>query len=210
VRKIDLDTYKRKGLFEAFKDREIPYFAVTSHVDITGFKEFIDRNEYGFFVPFSYFISRAVNLVPELRHRISDGELYEFDTVDPSYTVLLDDDTFSFCNSKYMENFAEYREYAAARIKEVKERPDCSVGAKNHMFFISNLPWFSFTSIVHPFFKLYATIPLVSIGKYFRRDGRLLVPIGMQAHHAVADGFHAGRFYSLLSDMCRDPEAWIA
>lgn len=209
IKKIDLDKYKRRGLFEAFKDRDIPYFSTTSNVDMTNLKGFIDKHEYGFFISISFLISKSVNLIPELRHRIVNGELFEYSRVDPGYTVLLDDETFSFCDSRYFEAFEEYREYASARINKVKECSDHVVEDKNHMFFITNVPWFSFTSIVHPYCKMYGSIPIVAIGKYFEQGDKLLIPVGIQAHHGVVDGIHAGKFYTHLSNMCHNPDEWL-
>jgi chloramphenicol O-acetyltransferase type A len=209
MKKIDLETYKRRGMFEAFKDREIPYLATTGNVDVTHLKRFVDEQRCGFFVSISFLISKAVNSVPELRHRIINGELFEFGRVDPGFTVLLDDETFSFCDSRHFEAFEEYRQYANARIQEVREKPDLGTGEKNHMFFITSTPWFSFTSIVHPYTRQYGSIPIVTIGKYFGQGDRFLAPIGIQAHHGVVDGIHVGKFYGHLSDMCQCPEKWL-
>jgi len=208
-KKIDLKTYKRKGLFEAFRDREIPFLSTTCNVDVTKLRELTTENGHGFFVSISFLISKTVNLVPEFRHRIIDGELFEYERIDPAYTVLLDDETFSFCDSRHYEDFQEYREHAEARMREVRERPDQSVGDKNHMFFITSIPWFSFTSFVHPYCRLYASIPVVTIGGYFEQGGRLLAPVGVQAHHGLVDGIHLGKFYSRLADMCRNPAVWL-
>jgi len=144
-----------------------------------------------------------------LRHRIRNGELFEYDRVDPSYTVLMDDGTFSFCGSRYSENFEEYRRDAVSRIAVVKECPDLRTGDKNHMFFLTDVPWFSFTSIVHPYWEEYCSIPAIAVGKYFRQGDDLVAPIGIQAHHAVVDGIHAAAFYEHLSTMCRNPDAWL-
>lgn len=209
MRKIDLETYKRRASFEAFKNRDVPYFSTTSNVDITSLKEFVDRNEYGFFVPISFLISKSVNLVPELRHRIVNGELFQCTRVDPGYTVLLDDETFSFCDSRHFEYFGEYREHANARINEVKKCPDRGTREKQHVFFISNIPWFSFTSIVHPYYEKYGSIPIVSIGKYSEQGNKFTVPIGIQVHHGVVDGIHVGKFYKHLSSMCHNPAVWL-
>jgi chloramphenicol O-acetyltransferase type A len=133
----------------------------------------------------SFVISKAVNFVPELRHRIVNGELVEFDPVDPGYTVLLDNETFSFCDSRYFEAFEAYRDYAKARIREVKHHPDRSTGEKHHLFFITSLSWFSFTSIVHPYDKKYGSIPIVTLGKYFKQGDQWRVPIGIQVHHGL-------------------------
>lgn len=209
IKKIDLSTYKRRGMFEVFKEREFPCLSVTSTVDITPLKGFTVKQRCGFFVSISFLISKSVNLVPELRHRIINGELYEFSRVDPGFTVLLEDETFSFCDSRYFEAFEEYRNYANARIQEVRVRPDQSAGDKNQMFFITSAPWFSFTSVTHPYSKQYGSIPIVTIGKYFKQDDRLLVPVGIQVHHGVVDGIHLGKFYGTLSAMCDNPASWL-
>jgi chloramphenicol O-acetyltransferase type A len=209
MKKINLETYKRRALFEAFKDRDIPFFSTTAQVDITHLKPFVNEHRYGFFVSLSFLISKSVNLVPELRHRIIDGELFEFERVDPGYTVLLDDRTFSFCDSRHFDGFEEYRRHANARITAIRECPDHGTGEKHHMFFITSLPWFSFTSITHPYDKKYGSIPVIAIGKYLEQNGRLVVPIGIQVHHGLVDGIHVGEFYAHLSDMCRTPAHWL-
>ena len=205
MRKIDLARYKRRELFDAFKDRHVPYFSTSCNLNIKFLKEFLDKYHLGFFVPVSFLISKSVNAVPELRQRIINNELFEFDKVDPGYTVLLDDETFSFCDSRFFETFEEYREYAAMRIAEVKKRPDRGTGEKHHMFFISNMPWFSFTSVVHPYYEKYGSIPIVSIGRCFEQGDKLMMPVGIQVHHGIVDGIHVGRFYEHLSRMCHDP-----
>jgi len=136
--------------------------------------------------------------------------LFEFSRVDPGYTVLLDDETFSFCDSSYVDSFKEYRELSAAKIKAVKDCPDHGFEEKHHMFFITNIPWFSFTSIVHPYDKKYGYIPVITIVKYFKEGDKLLVPIGIQVHHGLVDGIHVGKFYQNLSNMCYSPEVWLA
>lgn len=206
MKKIDLDNYNRRGLFNSFKDRDIPYFSTTCNIEIQNLKKFVKLRNISFFVSFSYIISVSVNRIPQLRHRIIDGELYEFKIVDPGYTVLLDDETFSFCDSKFFEDFHTYYEYAIARIEEVKNRPDQNNADKNHMFFITSIPWFSFTSFVHPYDKLYSSIPIITIGKYFEQGDSWLIPIAIQVHHGVVDGLHVGKYYDCLEKLCKNPE----
>ena len=206
MKKIDLDNYNRRGLFNSFKDRDIPYFSTTCNIEIQNLKKFVKLRNISFFISFSYLISVSVNRIPQLRHRIIDGELYEFKIVDPGYTVLLDDETFSFCDSKFFEDFDTYYKYAIARIEEVKNRPDQNNADKNHMFFITSIPWFSFTSFVHPYDKLYSSIPIITIGKYFEQGDSWLIPIAMQVHHGVVDGFHVGKYYDCLEELCKNPE----
>lgn len=126
--------------------------------------------------------------------------------MDPGHTVLLDDETFSFCDSKFFEDFHTYYEYAIARIEEVKNRPDQNNADKNHMFFITSIPWFSFTSFVHPYDKLYSSIPIITIGKYFEQGDSWLIPIAIQVHHGVVDGLHVGKYYACMEELCKNPE----
>ena len=206
MKRIDLDNYNRRGLFNSFKDRDVPYFSTTCNIEIRNLKKFVKLRNISFFVSLSYIVSVSVNRIPQLRHRIIDGELYEFKTVDPGYTVLLDDETFSFCDSKFFEDFDTYYKYAVARIEEVKNRPNQNNADKNHMFFITSIPWFSFTSFVHPYDKLYSSIPIITIGKYFEQGDSWLIPIAIQVHHGVVDGFHVGKYYDCLEELCKKPE----
>lgn len=208
-KKIDLTKYKRSSLYEAFKGREMPCFSTTSNVEITKFNSYLDEKSLGFFVPISFLISKAINDITEMRHRIIDGELYEFDIVNPGYTILLDDETFSFCDSRYYEKFDEYQLNADVKIREAKEDPDHGIEEKHDMFFISSLPWFSFTSIVHPYTEKYSSLPLISIGKYFIQNNKLHLPVGIQVHHGLVDGIHVGKFYNALSEMCSSPDSFF-
>ncbi len=209
MQKIDMRHYMRKAQFNAFKDREIPYFATTSNVDITNMKKILDNNNLGFFISVSFIICKAINSIPELRHRIIGDELFEFNRVDPAYTVLLDDDTFSFCDGRYFDDFTEYLKYAKEAIGKAKTCPDLDNKEKQHMFFITNIPWFTFTSFVHPYYQKYGSIPIITVGKYAIQSDKLILPIAIQVHHGVVDGVHVGKFYSSVSYMCMNPSEWL-
>jgi len=205
-KKIDLPDYPRKGLFMAFKDRQMPCFGVTANLDITRFRQFVEEAGCRFYISVTYLIARAVNQIPELRHRLIDGELYEFERVDPSHTVLMPDNTFSFCDSVYMEDFRDYHDDLARRIEAIKKAPDLENREKDHMIFITNVPWISFTSITHPVEAKYTSIPTIAIGKFFEDNGRVLMPLSIQAHHGLADGYHLGLFYEGMERMLNNPE----
>lgn len=205
--KVDLANYARRDLLQAFQHRQMPCFSTACQIDITPFKRLADAQGHGFFVPMSYLISRAVNGVPAFRQRLIGGELYEFDHVDPGYTVLLRDDSFSFCDSRHFDCYAEYREHAARCIEAVKRSPDRSTGDKHHMFFITSVPWFSFTAFTHPFDESYASIPIITIGRFFDHGERVVLPLAVQVHHGLVDGIHVGRFFEQMRRLLDDPSA---
>lgn len=43
-------------------------------------------------------------------------------------------------------------------------------------------------------------LPIFTIGKYFEQNGIIRLPIAIQVHHAVCDGFHVGRFIEELQE----------
>jgi len=75
MKRIDLDNYNRKELFNSFKDRDILYFSTTCNIEIQNLKKFVKLRSISFFVSLSYIISVSVNRIPQLRHRIINGEL---------------------------------------------------------------------------------------------------------------------------------------
>lgn len=46
--------------------------------------------------------------------------------------------------------------------------------------------------------------PLFDWGKYVERDGRLIMPVSVQAHHSFVDGLHVGRFVERLQKFVRE------
>jgi chloramphenicol O-acetyltransferase type A len=206
---IDLNNYPRQGMFYAFKDREIPFFSVTVNIEITTFLSFTKQIKSGFFIPLSYLITKTVNEIPQFKHRIIGDKLVEFTQIEPSFTVLLENETFSFCDSKYFPTYCDYAEYTREQIERVKINPDSSTGEKNNRFFLTNIPWYSFTSITHPFSQEYATVPVIALGKYFQQNNSIMLPIGVQIHHAIADGIHVAKFFQKLENMCHNSEDYL-
>ena len=74
---------------------------------------------------------------------------------------------------------------------------------------MSSLPWTSFTG-----FTLNIDgggrhlAPIFTLGRYVERDGRTLLPVALQIHHAAADGFHASRLLNELGALLNDP-SWL-
>jgi chloramphenicol O-acetyltransferase type A len=68
------------------------------------------------------------------------------------------------------------------------------------------IPWVSFTSFMHPLdLSPVDSVPRFAWGKFFA-DGELLkMPLSVQAHHALMDGLHVGRFYEIVQDYLHHP-----
>jgi chloramphenicol O-acetyltransferase len=44
------------------------------------------------------------------------------------------------------------------------------------------------------------TLPLFDWGKYYEKDGKIMIPISVQAHHSFVDGLHIGQFVEKLQN----------
>lgn len=208
-REIDLAAYARADILKAFNSRQMPQFSTTCEVDVSAIRRGAEAVGVPFFIAMSHAVSQAVNAVPEFRHRVVDGVLCEFDRVDPGFTVAREGDLFSFCDAVHMADFQQYKADAQARMDAVKVAPDLSVGEKHHMFFITSIPWFSFTAFTHPYDPVYAYIPVITLGKFIERGEGIAMPVAVQVHHGVIDGLHVGRFYAALSAMNETASSWL-
>ncbi len=71
------------------------------------------------------------------------------------------------------------------------------------MFFVSANPRVSFTSFdlnVANMDNFFA--PVFTMGKYYTQGDKVLMPLAIQVHHAVCDGFHVGRMLNELQQYC--------
>lgn len=205
MKHIDLDSYPRKDIYLAFRDREMPQLSVTADVDITKLKAFVDESSYGFFLPMAYLSVVAANRISAFRQRIVDGELVEFEECLPSFTVTVEENLFSFCDIQHLGLFTEFYAHGRQVMSNVKNKPDLATTDKNARFFITNIPWISFTAFTHPYCKQYASIPIISFGKFRLVNDVLSLPIAVQANHALVDGYHLGQFFETLSKLCANP-----
>ena len=208
MRKIDLLTWSRCEHFKKFLAFDHPHFGMCANVELTKFYPVIKQSGHSISAAIVYVLARAANAIPEFRYRIRGEEVVEHDVVHPSFTVLSTEDRFGFCMVDYSEDFSAFALKAAERIASMKQNPTLKdpPGHDNLLFMIA-LPWVSFTSFMHPMHLNPAdSVPRFAWGKFFKENGRVKMPLEVQAHHALMDGIHMGRFYAEVQDYFHHPE----
>ena len=208
MRTIDMQTWSRRNHFKLFSNFNHPHFSMCVNVDVTAFYPFVKRNGYSFTVSMVYVISRASNAIPEFRQRIRGEQVVEHKIVNPGFSILIDEDIFSFCHVEYAEDFSEFAVRAAKNIADVKAHRDLTHNPeKDDALYMSPIPWVSFTSFNHPM-QLHPTdsIPRFAWGRCFQESGALKMPLSVQGHHATMDGIHMGRFYEKVQEYLYQPE----
>lgn len=196
----DEQNWKRKLHCQIFRNSIEPAFCVTFELDITDFLKEVKAKGFSFTMSLIYVVARCANEIEEFRYRFVEGQVVLFDRIDTAFTYL-DQETelFKVVNVP-MERTME--SYVAAAQKTAREQKEYFTGPLgNDVFQFSPFPWVSYTHISHTNSgnKENAT-PLFDWGKYFERDGRLLLPFSVQAHHSFVDGLHIGRLAESLQD----------
>lgn len=198
IKKIDMTGYARKSTYETFLLHEVPILSTTCEVNITVLDKFRKKHNLKFFPLLAFLIDKTVNEVEAMRHRIIDKELYEYDIIHPSFTTLLPDNTISFCDATHMDNEKMFYEDIVRLSDVTTQTANVEIIEKHDRYFISNIPWIRFSSFTHPYLSQYSSIPIITTGKFQENGISITMPIALQVHHSLIDGYHLGEFYSLL------------
>jgi chloramphenicol O-acetyltransferase type A len=194
------DPHRRKH-FEFFRRMDQPHFSVAANVDVTALRK---RHDLKLTPAIVYCLARAANEIPELRRRIRGEEIVEHDVVHPSFTVRTDvSDAFSFCEVPYRESLVEFIADAAERMEARRVEPVFEdVPGRDDYLFMSALPWVAFTAVTHAMHYHPAdSVPRITWGKVTAAGDRELMPLSIQAHHALVDGVHVGRFFERAQEL---------
>lgn len=199
---IDLETYPRRSHFEFFRTLAYPYVGLTANVDVTNLIAAARARGASTFLACMYAVAQAANGVPELRQRIVDGQIVEFDHCDTAHTVALPDRTFCNCRTNSRVSFDEYLVEGQKAQEAAKNRHGFQPEAadETELIFTSCVPWVTFTQVIQPAPIPADSNPRIVLGKYFREGDRVKMPLGIQANHALVDGWHLGEFYRLFEE----------
>lgn len=208
MRDIDLETWPRHEHFKLFSTYDYPHFGLCANVDLTAFYPVIKQRGISFTVATVYVLARAANAVPEFRLRIRAGKVVEHEIVHPSTTILTNEDLFSFCTIEYTEDFSLFAERATEQMAYVREHPTLEDGpGQDDLLFMTAIPWVSFTSFMHPLHLHPAdSVPRIAWGKFSNEGKFLKMPLSVQAHHALMDGLHMGRFFAEVQEYLHHPD----
>lgn len=197
---IDLASYKRKNHFLYFNDFAYPYVGTTVNVDISALLGKIKEEKLPFFLSVCYCASRAANCVPELRQRIRKGEIIEFDRCRVSHTLALEDGTYCYCILEDEPDFYAY--LTAGRQAQEKAKQSASIEEDPEevleKFFVSSVPWLSYSALVQPVPSPADSNPRITFGKFFPQEGKTLLPVSLLCNHALVDGVHIAAFYQAM------------
>ena len=199
---VELDTWERGPVFRHFIDDLRCVMSLTVDLEISRFlsgsrpvASASTRHDLGG-VP-------GVNALRSSYGWDSQGRLVLWDRIEPYYAHFHPDretfaklvTPFSSDLETFHRRFLEDRtRYAALDHFDLTDVPP-------NTFDVSCLPWVRYRSFdMHIFDSGTYLAPVVTWGKYEREGARTVLPVSLNIHHAVADGFHLSRFFLELQD----------
>lgn len=200
MKKIDLESWKRRRQFELFHGFDFPHMSLTAPVEITEFMHQAQSRNFSVFNSILFAIMKSANDISEFRTRFKNDEIYEHDVVHPSFTVPINDDQFAFCEVTYLDDWERFDK--ACRLSKAKAEKQTELeentSTEDHWIYLSCTPWLDFTAGHHPVANAADCIPRIAWGKIRNSNDCWTMPVNIQVHHALVDGLHLAKFYEML------------
>ena len=207
---IDLNTWNRKEHFEFYNGFDEPFFGIVSDIDCTLALNWCRDNRVSFFHYYLYQSLRAANQLEEFRVRIEQGKPVCYQAIHASSTLPGPDHTFGFSFIPFTDNFAAFNEIALRETEAVAGSCGLRLNeetSRNDVVHFSALPWIRFTGLTHPrHFQFRDSVPKITFGQYAEVDGRMMMPVSVNAHHGLMDAWHVAQFFKLFESLLSNPE----
>lgn len=200
--KLNINTWNRKEHFLFFKQMQEPFFGVTITIDCT--KAYTKSKELGISF-FTYYLHKtlvAVNAIESFRYRILNDEVYIFDQIDVSATILREDKTFGFSQIEFNKDIFEFAKNTTNEIARIQTTTGLITREfSENLIHFSAVPWINFTSFSHArSFTLPDSCPKISFGKMMDENGVKTMSMSIHVHHGLMDGYHLGQFIDLFQE----------
>lgn len=199
---IELSTWNRREHFDFFRQFDEPFHGLVVNVDCTWAYQHCTQKNVSFFLFYLHQVLTAVNATDHMRYRIEGEQVADYSTIHASATVDRSDHTFAFCPIAYHLDFAEFSLEAKKAMLRVRETSGLGFNSsmmRNDVIHFSALPWVSFTGLTHArHFQQKDSVPKISVGKYFKQNDRLMMPVATYVHHGLADAYHVHLFLQTL------------
>lgn len=195
---INRDAWARNEYFEHYFSSCPCTYSMTAKLDITNLRQ----KKLKLYPAMLYLLTTVVNQHEQFRMALNErDELILYDGMEPSYTVFhKETETFSNIWTSYSD---DYETFCCRYEKDLElygnvqgfiGKPD----TPKNSFTVSMIPWASFEGFNLNFPDFKYLIPIFTMGKFTETDGHFYLPLAVQVHHAVCDGFHVCRFVNDL------------
>ncbi len=195
---INRDSWERKEYFEHYLSSVPCTYSMTIKLDITN----ILQKGSKLYPAMLYLLTTTVNQYEQFRMALNDrDELILYSNMEPCYTIFhKETETFSNIWTRYSNN---YETFCQCYEEDIKNYGNilCFMAKPNlpeNNFTVSMIPWTTFDAFNLNVSNFKYLAPIFTIGKFVEDNGHFYLPLAVQVHHAVCDGFHVCRFMNTL------------
>jgi chloramphenicol O-acetyltransferase type A len=209
---FDTATWARASIHDFFRTYDHPWFNLCVQVPVEALIQWSKvSEERSFFVALLYLSQLAAHSVEAFRLRIAEDGLRLYEHLDAGSTVMRENETFAFAYFPHASKFETFSQTAKQVLQKVRaDEGALRPGQYSAIIHYSMLPWLSFTSMSHPRrHDRDDSIPKICMGKYHGEEGKRLIPVSIEVHHALMDGLDAAKYYAALEEHFAHPDLYL-
>ena len=197
-KEIDIENWNRKEHFEFFTKMSSPYFGFTTEVDCTDAYNKAKSLNISFFVYYLHCSMRAVHMVDELKLRLSGSKVLLYETLHVGATIARADNTFGFGYLHYNPDLMAFNQAWLLEKERIQKGSGLSLNGEDKLLDLirhTSLPWLGFTDVLHPCnMNSTDSVPRITFGRFQIKNDRKMLPVSIEAHHGLADGYHLAKY----------------
>ena len=191
-----LDDYPRRAHFDFYRAHPRPFYSVTFELDATRLRERLAGDGAPVYAGLCWHFHRALQSLDAFRVRLLGDELVRHDALRMGLTVPAPRRTFTFATFDWQPDWRRFAGGARAVLAQASERVDLTGGAEPDFAYYTALPKIPFLGFTHvPLADPTAGQPETAFGRLGERQGRFVVPVGVQVNHLFIDGGDLGDLY---------------
>ncbi|MDO4544104.1 MAG: CatA-like O-acetyltransferase [Clostridia bacterium] len=202
---IDETTWERRDISALFSNIAIPFYSVTTPVDVTALYRYCKRHSLSFYHGMMYCVLSACNAVPAFLYKLRKDGVVKHDYLSPSFTYPRENDSFGIVNVEWqdgedMASFCQRCKRAQDAALLLPPIPSDEEEARDDFVYISCIPWFTVTHVTQEMsLDINESIPRLLWDKMVEKDERRQLSLIIQVNHRLIDGKHIHLFLQELN-----------
>ncbi len=209
---INMDNWDRKECFEHYYNNAKCTYSLTVDMDITNLYKYIKKHNLRLYPTFTWIVTKALNNHEEFKMAFNaEGKLGYFDFISPCYSVLNEKTkVMSDLFTEYTDDFNEFYKAMVNDLEMYKRDTKYTTAFAENFYIVSSVPWITYSSFnVNNETNMPMLFPMVTWGKYYEKDEKIFMPVSLQVHHSIADGYHCSLFYDEVKNISVNPDEYL-
>lgn len=196
-----LDAYPRRPHLEFYRRYPNPFYGATFELDATALRRRLVELGASTYAGFCWAFHRALLPIDAFRVRLVGEDVVLHDGLRLGLTMPGPERTFAFVQLAWDADPARFFAAAAeaAATARTTRTEVLDGGGEPDFAYYTALPRLPFTGFTHvPLPDKTDGQPLIAFGRFRERDGRTVLPVGVQVNHLYVDGNDLGELYEAL------------